>query len=73
MQANLAVKLDPSLKHQQTEAMTNDNLFSPEIPPFEVYKMKLNYQHNKDKVSTNVPASSALQGKLISLKNSFCN
>jgi len=34
---DLAVKLDPSLKSKQAEAMSNGDLFIPEPPPFEVF------------------------------------
>jgi len=43
----LAVELDPALKEQHTEAMSNGNLFTPAVPPFEVYKACLT--HGSDK------------------------
>jgi len=54
LNADLAVKLDPSLKDKQTESMSNSDMFAPEIPPFKVYKTKITHRYDKDKVSTNV-------------------
>jgi len=52
--ANLAVKLNPLLKSQQTEAMLNGDFFTPAIPPFKVYKTKLIHGCEKNKVLTYV-------------------
>ncbi len=45
----LAVKLDPALKDKHTEAMSNSDVFSPAVPPFEVYKTCLT--HGSDKTT----------------------
>jgi len=50
----LACKLDPSLKNQQMEAMSNGNLFIPEIPLFEIYKTHVSHGHDDNKIKTNV-------------------
>jgi len=34
---DLAIKLDPSLKTKQVEAMSNGDLFIPKPPPFEIF------------------------------------
>jgi len=51
---NLAVELDPSLKDQQTEAMTNGDTFVPEPPPFEIYQTEISYGRDKQRVKTEV-------------------
>jgi len=52
---DLAVELDPSLKMQQTESMTNGDVFTPEAPPFEVYTTKISHGcGEKEKVTTKV-------------------
>jgi len=50
----LACELDPSLKTQQTEAMSNGNIFIPEIPLFEIYKTHVSHSHDDKKVKTDV-------------------
>jgi len=52
--ADLAVELDPTLKAARTQAKTNGDFFNPALPPFEIYKTKLNHGRDKDKVETNV-------------------
>jgi len=52
--ANLAIKLDNTLKDLQTMAMTNGVVFTPNTPPFELYKTKISHRHNKEKVTTEV-------------------
>jgi len=51
---NLAIELDPSLKQQQIDAMSNGDMFIPGVPPFEIYQTELNYGRNKTKVSTDI-------------------
>ncbi len=52
--AKLAVELDPELKTAVTEASANGDVFTPEVPPFEIYKTKLIHGRDKEKVETNV-------------------
>ena len=54
IEAKLAVELDPTLKTAYTEANANGDTFSPELPPFEIYKTKLIHGRDKEKVETNV-------------------
>jgi len=50
----LACELDPTLKTQQTEAMSNGNLFIPEIPSFEIYKTHVSHGRDDKKIETDV-------------------
>jgi len=52
--ADLAVELNPDLKEAQTKAKANGDFFNPDLPPFEIYKTKLNHGRDKEKVETNV-------------------
>jgi len=52
LDANLAVKLGPSLKAHQMEAITDGNIYTPDIPHFEVYgswmgQGQSHYRHNR--------------------------
>jgi len=49
---DLVVKLDPTLKPKQVEAMSNGDIFIPEPPPFEVFSTCIHYGRDKDKVET---------------------
>jgi len=51
---DLAVELDPTLKDARTKAKANGDFFTPELPPFEIYKTKLHHSCDKEKVETNV-------------------
>jgi len=64
----LATELDPSLKNAVQMAKANGDFFNPEIPPFEVYKMRLTHgRDKKDKVSTKAIGikSAAPQARLV--------
>ncbi len=50
----LAVELDPTLKEAHLQAKNNGDFFTPELPPFEIYKTKLIQGRDKEKVETNV-------------------
>jgi len=41
MDTTLAEELDPSLKDLQTESMTNEKVFTPEVPPLNCIKPRL--------------------------------
>jgi len=51
---HLAVKLDPSQKTQQEDAMSNRDMFIPALPSFKIYKMCLSYGCDNNQVKTNV-------------------
>jgi len=49
---DLAVELDPTMKAKQLEAMSNGDMFVPELPQFEVYNTKISHGRDKSKVET---------------------
>jgi len=49
---DLAVELDPSLKAQQVDAMSNGDVFIPPPPPFEIYPTEISHGRDKEKVET---------------------
>jgi len=54
MDPTLACELDPSLMMQQTDAMSNGDMFVPEPPPFEIYKTKICHGCNNDRIETDI-------------------
>jgi len=50
----LAVELNPDLKERHTEAMSNDDVFIPSVPPFEVYKTRLIHYQDKKQIYTHM-------------------
>ena len=50
LDANLAVKLGPSLKAHQMEAITNGNIYTPDIPILK----SVDHGWDKDKVTTDI-------------------
>jgi len=50
----LACKLDLTQKQKQTEAMSNSDMFIPELPDFELYKAHISYGRDNDCFSTDV-------------------
>ncbi len=51
---DIACELDPSLQIQQTDAMTNGDVFVPAPPPFEIYPTEISYGRDKTRVKTDV-------------------
>jgi len=51
---DLACELDPSLKTQQTDAMTNGDVFVPAPPSFEIYQTEISYGRDKKRIKTDV-------------------
>jgi len=51
---DLAVELDPSLKDERTEAMSNGDLMIPAVPSFEVFKTQISQGKDNTKVTTKV-------------------
>ncbi len=49
---DLAIELDPSLKAQQVEAMSNGDVFIPPIPPFEIFNTQISHGRDNAKVET---------------------
>jgi len=64
-----AIELTLHLKKVQLEAMSNGDNFVPNIPPFELYKMRLTHGHKPSQISTEVisikgaPKDAKLLGK----------
>jgi len=50
----LACELDPMIKHQQTEVMSNGDFLSVAPLDFEIYKTRISCSRDKDKISTDV-------------------
>jgi len=50
----LACELDPSMKEQQAEAMSNGDLMITEPPAFEIYQTRITCGCDKDKISTDI-------------------
>jgi len=50
----LATDLDPTLTDKHTEAMSNGDVFVPEVPPFEVYKTRITHGRDQTKIFTHV-------------------
>jgi len=50
----LATELDPLLKEERMEAMSNGNLMIPAVPSFELFKTKITTRKDKTKVNTKV-------------------
>jgi len=50
----LACELDPSIKTQQTEVMSNRDVLIVEPPQFEIYKTRISCGHDKEIISTDV-------------------
>jgi len=69
--ANLAVELDPSLKTLHQQAKANGDSFNPELPIFEVYKTRISYSHEKQKVSTDIIAIKCAHDKARLLKEFY--
>jgi len=68
---DLAVTLDPSLKDQQTAAMTNGDTFVSELPPFEIYQTEISYGRDKQRIKTDVLAIKCSIKKARLLKEFF--
>jgi len=51
---DLAVKLDPSMKTKQIEAMSNGDIFIPEPPPFEIFNTQVTHGWDKEKIEAYV-------------------
>jgi len=69
--ANLAAKLDPSLKPLQQQAKSNGDVFVLTIPPFEVYKTRITHRCNKLKVLTDIIGIKCAQSKAKLLKEFY--
>jgi len=69
--AKLAVDLDPSLKALYQQALTNGDLFVPEIPPFTVYKTRISHNRDKLKVKTDIIGIKCASDKAKLLKEFF--
>jgi len=67
----LTCELNPLIKTQQTEAMSNSNFLSIAPPEFEIYKTRITCSHDKDKISTNVLGIKCAQDKGCLLKEFF--
>ncbi len=66
-----ACKLDPSIKTQQTEAMSNGDFLSIAPLEFEIYKTRITCGRDKDKISTDVLGIKCAQDKGRLLKEFF--
>jgi len=66
-----AVELDPSLKQQQVDAMSNGDMFVPAPPPFELYPTTISCGRDRDKVETDVIGIKCAAGKGRLLKEFF--
>jgi len=67
----LAMELDLSLQQQLVDAMSNGDLFIPELPLFELYQTKISFGCNKAKVEMDVIGIECAVGKGQLLKEFF--
>ncbi len=67
----LACELDPSIKTQHTEAMSNGDFLSVAPPEFEIYKTRITCGRDKDKIATDVLGIKCAQDKGRLLKEFF--
>jgi len=67
----LACKLDPSIKTQQTKAMSNGDFLSVAPPEFEIYKTRISCSRDKDKITTDILGIKCAQDKGCLLKEFF--
>jgi len=68
---DLATELDPSLKDERTTATSNGDLMIPAVPPFEIFKTKLTFGKDKNKVHTKVLGIKCAYTKAKLLKEFF--
>jgi len=68
---NLACKLHPSLKTQQTDVMTNGDMFVPDLLSFKIYPTEISYGCDKKRVETDVLGIKCTVDKACLLKEFF--
>jgi len=68
---NLACKLHPSLKTQQTDVMTNGDMFVPDLLSFKIYPTEISYGCDKKRVETDVLGIKCAVDKASLLKEFF--